>query len=62
MSSSVLIIDFISCTVKSAETLSLVKHDLAEFVTTIQHDTTVTVAETAHNVKEKLKVNVSFLI
>lgn len=32
------------------------KQDLSEFVTTIQHDTTVTVAETAANVKEKLKV------
>ncbi|XP_020909694.1 BSD domain-containing protein 1-A [Exaiptasia diaphana] len=41
---------------KSAETFSLVKQDLAEFVTTIQHDTTVTVAETANTVKEKLKV------
>jgi hypothetical protein len=41
---------------QSAETLSLVKQDLSEFVTTIQHDTTVTVAETASNVKDKLKV------
>lgn len=47
------------CIVQSAETLSLVKQDLTEFVTTIQHDTTVTVAETANQVKEKLKVKCS---
>ncbi|XP_048582521.1 BSD domain-containing protein 1 isoform X2 [Nematostella vectensis] len=41
---------------KSAETLSLVKHDLAEFVTTIHYDTSSTIADTATNVKEKLKV------
>ncbi|KAK3711826.1 hypothetical protein QZH41_008971 [Actinostola sp. cb2023] len=42
---------------KSAETFSLVKQDLTEFVSTIQYDTSVTVAETAHNVQEKLKVD-----
>merc|ERR550519_599232 len=42
---------------KSAETFSLVKQDLSEFVNTIQHDTTVTAADTANLVKDKLKVD-----
>ena len=41
---------------KSAEALNMVKHDLSEFVSTIQHDTSAVVADTATAVKESLKV------
>ena len=41
---------------QSAEALNLVKHDLSEFVSTIQHDTSAVVADTATAVKESLKV------
>lgn len=38
--------------------MSLVKQDLAEFVSTIQQDTSTVVADTATAVKESLKVTV----
>ena len=41
---------------QSAEALNMVKHDLSEFVSTIQHDTSAVVADTATAVKESLKV------
>lgn len=36
--------------------MTMVKQDLAEFVSTVQHDTSAVVADTAHAVKESLKV------
>ncbi|XP_078361629.1 uncharacterized protein LOC144645987 [Oculina patagonica] len=41
---------------KSSEAMNMVKQDLAEFVCTIQHDTSAVVADTATAVKESLKV------
>lgn len=42
---------------KSAEAMTMVKQDLAEFVSTVQHDTSAVVADTANAVKESLKVD-----
>ena len=36
--------------------MTMVKQDLAEFVSTVQHDTSAGVADTANAVKESLKV------
>ena len=47
---------------ESAEALNMVKHDLSEFVSTIQHDTSAVVADTATAVKESLKVTLFFYI
>ena len=41
---------------QSSEAMSMVKQDLAEFVSTIQQDTSTVVADTATAVKESLKV------
>lgn len=40
----------------------MVKQDLAEFVSTIQQDTSTVVADTATAVKESLKVHVQHLL
>lgn len=40
----------------------MVKQDLAEFVSTIQQDTSTVVADTATAVKESLKVHVHCLL
>ena len=43
---------------QSAEAMNMVKQDLSEFVSTIHHDTSAVVADTATAVKESLKVHV----